>query len=403
MQSRAVLASALILLSLAPSAAAGHIDTSEFRKGCGFTEDQWEEGVYDCAGSIPSIQEPDFRNASYADGWLNAEESVIGVTANGTAKAYPLPILNWHEVANDEIGGTPIAVTYCPLCGSAIVFERTVDERVLDFHVSGYLFRQDLVMVDEQTHSLWPQIEGSAARGPLHGTDLGLYPSTTIAWEDWKAKHPDTLVLERPRCGDNSTDNRRGCRGDFQRNYENYPYGSYRSDRSVGITGQARGDVQGLHPKANVVGVVLDGTAKAYPLSLLSGRKVLDDEVAGTPVVVTWVDGDAAVYERPGNRSFHLGETNGTIVDERGNRYDAATGASHGAVPDLRRIETVDLFWFAWLDHHPKTQLYTANGTITIEEHDPPRSTPLPSSLLILGALAGTALVGRVTRNSGRS
>lgn len=422
MQRLALLAAVLVLVTVTPHAAADHIDTGEFQKGCGFTEDQWDEGVYDCGGSIPSIQDPGFVNASQADGWLEDGDIVIGVAENGTAKAYPIKILNWHEIVNDEIepsppgdgesarpqdgqiGSEPIAVTYCPLCGSSIVFERTVGDRVLDFHVSGYLFRQDLVMVDEQTHTLWPQIEASAARGPLHGTDLALFPSTTTGWADWKELHPDTLVLERPRCDDQSTENQRGCSGgSFQRNYETFPYGSYDSNRNVGISGGSREDVRGLHPKDTVLGLTVDGTSKAYPFSNLSTEKVVNDEVGSTPVVITWFSSDGQAFERSANRTFTW-VGNGTIEDDQGNRYDAVTGASQGAAPDLEELGTVDLFWFAWLDHNPDTQLYTTNGTVTVGEHEPPGNTiPGAGVFHALAVLALASLALAVTRRSGRA
>ncbi|MDX1612640.1 MAG: DUF3179 domain-containing (seleno)protein, partial [Candidatus Thermoplasmatota archaeon] len=115
----AVLAALSTLTWALPGASAGHIDTDEFRKGCPFSEDEWDDGVYDCGGRIPSIQAPRFAPGD----WLEDGDVVIGVVQGGEAKAYPIRILDWHEIVNDEIDGVPIAVTYCPLCGSSVAYE----------------------------------------------------------------------------------------------------------------------------------------------------------------------------------------------------------------------------------------------------------------------------------------
>lgn len=388
------------LAALSGVAAADNVPVGEFRKGCGFTEDDYEEGVYDCGGSIPSIQDPNFGPAGEAD-WLEGGDIVIGIQANGTAKAFPLSILNWHEVANDEIGGTPVAVTYCPLCGSSIVFERTVEDQVLDFHVSGYLFRQDLVMIDEQTHSLWPQIEGEAARGPFHGTALQLFPSATMSWEDWVDRHPDTLVLDRPRCEDNSTENRRSCHGNLQRDYGSYPYGDYRTNRDAGVTGGTRDTVEGLHPKATVLGVEADGATKAYPLSAITEERVIHDRVGDQPVVVAWTGSDGAAYAREPGERFRLVDNETVLADGDGRRWMPETGEALNASADLEPLDGLDLFWFAWTDHHPTTQVYTANGTVNVSREPPPASTPGPGGLA--AALALAAAAGAVTARSRRS
>lgn len=388
-----------LLLAGLPTAGADHIPVEQFRKGCGFTEGDYEEGLYDCQGAIPSIQQPGFVPGDEAD-WLDDGDVVIGVSSNGTAKAYPISILNWHEIVNDRVDGTPIAVTYCPLCGSAIVFERSVGGQVLDLHVSGYLFRQDLVMIDEQTDSLWPQIEGEAARGPYHGTALDLYPSATMSWQDFEQRHPQTLVLERPHCEDGSTENRRSCHGPYQRDYGSYPYGDYRTSREVGISGSSRGDVRGLHPKATVLGVVSDGNAKAYPLSTISEEQVIHDKIEDRPLVVVWTGSDGAAYERAAEQRFRL-EYNGTVlVDDGGQRWEPATGDRVDGNGSLVPLEGLDLFWFAWADHHPRTQVYTPNGTVNIT-HDPPKQAPGPGVLAGAGGLAvGSILAAGLRRSS---
>jgi len=385
-----------VALAGAGTAAASHVDTRTFQKGCGFSEADWEDGVYDCQGSIPSIQAPGFVPAEDVDGWLGDDDRVIGIEGDGEAKAYPIKILNYHEIVNDEhpADGEPIVVSYCPLCGSSVVFDRTVDGRTLDFHVSGYLHKADLVMVDEQTHSLWPQILGTAADGELHGTNLQLVASSTVTWDAWRAEHPDTQVLERPRCDDGSTENRRSCSGAFQRNYERSPYGNYDEQRSVGISGDTREDVLGMHPKADVLGIQVDGQPVAVPTGPLSDEGVVHETVEGTPVAVAWFGDGAVAVRNPDERTFQLAE-DAAIEDEDGNTYDLPDGTSDTA-PDLEPIPGVTLFWFAWLDQHPDTLARTDEGLQAVDGYEPPRSTPAPGPVGALAAvLAALALTAR--------
>ncbi|MEQ8193857.1 MAG: DUF3179 domain-containing (seleno)protein, partial [Rhodospirillales bacterium] len=124
---------------------------------------------------IPSIDRPRFTPLGNA-GNLAPTEPVIGLIVNGDARAYPLRILMWHEIVNDEVGGVPVAVTYCPLCNSAIVFKRTVQNRVLSFGTTGLLRHSDLVMYDRQTESWWQQFTGDAIVGKLTGQELQMLP-----------------------------------------------------------------------------------------------------------------------------------------------------------------------------------------------------------------------------------
>ncbi len=151
--------------------------------------------IRDC---IPSIDGPEFETVAEADSWLKDADLVLGLELNGVVKAYPVKILNWHEIVNDYLNETPIAVTYCPLCNSGLVFVRPiVKNQVLEFGVSGRLYKSDLVMYDRQTGSLWSQIEGRAIVGPLAGEAerLQLLPIDVVPWGSWKQQHPDTLVL----------------------------------------------------------------------------------------------------------------------------------------------------------------------------------------------------------------
>jgi hypothetical protein len=205
--------------------------------------------------AIPAIAEPAFGpDWSEAEATLDDDERVIGVTADGSARAYPLSILNWHEIVNDEFGG-PLLVTYCPLCGSGVTAERRVNGEVTTFGVSGLLWRSDLVMFDELTESLWSQILGKAVRGPETGTSLTLRPSTLTSWGKWRDSHPETEVLLPPPASGTIT----GAAG---RNYERNPYAGYDETNQIGISGETESGGR-LHPKTMVIGIASDGVARA--------------------------------------------------------------------------------------------------------------------------------------------
>ncbi len=144
---------------------------------------------------IPAIDRPTFVAPAAADAWLRPKEPVLALEINGDARAYPLQILMWHEIVNDTVGGRAVAVTYCPLCNSGLVYDRVIHGQTVDFGTSGKLYKSDLVMYDRQTHSLWAQMEGRAIVGERAGARLARVPANTIAYEDFKAAHPNGKVL----------------------------------------------------------------------------------------------------------------------------------------------------------------------------------------------------------------
>ncbi|MBC8280320.1 MAG: DUF3179 domain-containing protein, partial [Chloroflexi bacterium] len=162
---------------------------------------------------IPPLDNPSFVDIDQADGWLSDKEPVISLEINGIQRAYPLQILMWHEVVNDEVGGVPVTVTFCPLCNSAIVFERTVNGLVLDFGTSGNLRNSDLVMWDRQTESWWQQLTGEAIVGRLAGTKLNFLAAPIVSWQDFKTLQPEGLVLSKDT--------------GFDRRYGDTPYVGY--------------------------------------------------------------------------------------------------------------------------------------------------------------------------------
>jgi hypothetical protein len=206
MLKRTILSAALLggLLATIPGAGPGmNVAHAQFG-ACG---SEWEQTDFSrrsveldeimsggpCKDRIPSIDAPEFVPVAEA-GDLSATEPVIGLSINGDARAYPLRILTWHEIVNDVVGGVPVAVTYCPLCNAAIVFERTVDGTVLEFGTTGKLRKSDLVMYDRQTESWWQQFLGEAIVGEMTGKKLRFLPARLEAWERFTARHPDGRV-----------------------------------------------------------------------------------------------------------------------------------------------------------------------------------------------------------------
>jgi hypothetical protein len=313
---------------------------------------------------IPPIDRPRFITPARADSWLKPQEPVLAVTVGRDARAYPLQILMWHEIVNDVVGGQPVAVTFCPLCNSGIVFDRVVDGVTLDFGTSGKLYKSDLVMYDRQTHSLWAQMEGRAIVGERAGTRLRLIPANTIAFEDWKTAHPDGKVLSRET--------------DHQRRYGVNPYESYDQPATRPLLFHGEPDRR-RPPKERVVGVRIGDTARAYPWPVLAQRVVVHDVLGTEPLVIFYRPGAlSALDEAQMDRSRAVGATGvfSPLVGGRALTFEAAgrdvrdrdTGSTWDVLgravagplrgKALRPIQHVDAFWFAWAAFNPSTSIH---------------------------------------------
>jgi len=316
---------------------------------------------------IVPLDDPAFETVASASQWLEASEPVGLVEFAGETRVYPLRILTFHEVVNDHVGDVPIAVTYCPLCNSAVAFERTVNGQVLRFGVSGLLRNSDLVMWDRQTESLWQQITGEGIVGELAGTQLAFVPMGIVAWEDAQASFPDATVLSRDT----------GFAAPYGRN----PYVGY-DQGQLGGAFLFEGEIDDRYPAfERVVGVRVDGVNKAYPFSALTEKRVTNDVVASEPVVVVWGAGDTAsaldasdlasgrrvgtglAYLRTlGDQilTFVAGDDD-TFVDlETGTTWDLLGRAVAGPLEGQQlttAIHTNEL-WFAWSAFNPDAVVY---------------------------------------------
>jgi len=314
---------------------------------------------------IPSIDNPSFVSIEDASRWIDSKEPVIAIEMNGVAKAYPLQILTHHEIANDEIGGTPVAVTFCPLCYSSIAFERTLDGEPVTFGVSGLLRKSDLVMYDRKSETLWQQFTGKAVVGDRAGEELEVIPSQLISFRQFAENYPDGTVLSRDT-GHN-------------RPYGQNPYAGYDDVDQSPFAYDGPTDDR-LPPKEKVVAVSLDGTHKAYPHSITKEQRVLHDTMGDRSLVVFHAPGavsaldarDIAESKEDGSTGVFDRRVDGRTLEFTyagdGRFEDTATGsvwtvagrAVEGPLEgtQLDRISHGDYFAFAWFAFRPDAAVY---------------------------------------------
>jgi Protein of unknown function (DUF3179) len=311
--------------------------------------------------AIPSIDRPCHERPDEATA-LPGSSLVIGVEHNGEARAYPVDLLSLHEVVNDVVGGRPIAVTWCPLCASAVAYERRVGSRTLTFGVSGYLYRANLMLFDRETGSLWSQLLGGAVTGRMRGVALRRIPISHATWARWRQEHPETLVLSimRDRLGRSLV---AGYAYSSAGNEDsNVPYSTYASKVPI----YNPHVVRGVADASRVYGLVLGGKAKAYPVPALWRARVANDFFAGTPILAVYNQASVAVdlYSRAvGDRVLRFGRAGGLLVDaETRSRWSPATGrAVSGPLRGLTLagLPAVSSYWFAWRDFYPRTTVWS--------------------------------------------
>lgn len=301
--------------------------------------------------AIPPLFAPEYVGADEAP-WLEPSHLILGYENNRDARAYPLLILNWHEIVNDQIGGKDVVITYCPLCRSGIVFDSEVDGRVLSFGNTGSLYESAMVMYDKQTESYWWQVGGLAIQGPLEGEELTRLPSVISTWREWKETHPDTLVLSRNT--------------GYIRSYDVDSFAGY--DRRDTPPGWPISNLdERLAPKEFVVGVSINGMAKAYPISIF-GEAAVMDEVGGERLLIITKASEklgvvfhASIDEAP--LTFFLED--GELKDkETLSIWNSAGVAVEGPMEGRRltQVPNSTEFWFAWALAHPNTEIGIRNN-----------------------------------------
>ena len=313
---------------------------------------------------IPSIDDPRFEPASEVD-WLADAEAVLALEAGGEARAYPLRIMIWHELVNDVVGGVPVTVSYCPLCNSAVAYDRRLGPHVLDFGTSGRLLNSSLVMYDRQTESLWAHFTGQAIIGYLAGAELDLVPVQTVSFDAFREAHPDGAVLSLET----------GYPG-YAGRYGQNPYVGY--DDPDGAPFLYRGPTDDrLAPMTRVLVVRGPGPAAAIPLDALRQEGVVSFAAQGRDLIALYAPGavsaldtaDVAEGRDVGSTGVFLAEVDGRPVTVEpagdGTFADAADGSAFdvlgrrrsGSGPDLTPVEHLDTFWFAITAFDPETEI----------------------------------------------
>ena len=262
---------------------------------------------------IPSIDNPMFVPVGTAD-FLKDNDPGIAVSMNGIDRFYPFQILVWHEIVNDIFGDQRVLVTYCPLCLSGIVFDPLVDGEAVEFGTSGKLWQSNLVMYDRKTNSYWSQVLGEAIVGPMTGAKLEILPSDRMEFGDWKKSFPYGEVLSK--------------KTGAVRFYGHDPYGDYYTSNTYFIADVSNYDNR-LENKEYILGLVVNGRAKAYVPSQIKKLGEIEDEFEGRIIV--------AKYHNK------LGVVRLYIRDKE---------------EGLERINPIPSFWFNWVAAHPDTELY---------------------------------------------
>lgn len=261
---------------------------------------------------IPALTNPKAVDLDGAD-FLDAGARVVGVEIGGHSRAYPIGLLNWHEIINDQLGGVPVAIVYCPLCDSVSVVDRRIDNRELAFGVSGLLHNSNVLLYDRSDHALWSQVGLEAISGPLAGQSLRHLPFSLTDLAAWGARHPDTSVVS--------------FETGHLRNYGRNPYANYFGNDSLMFPVQGESDTT-FPNKEPIVGVRVGEQTRAYPVAVIArapGGRV-EDKFGG-----------------------------GTVM------LEAQESGTHVEILEApEEAQVVHTFWFAWKAFHPETTIYTA-------------------------------------------
>lgn len=316
---------------------------------------------------IPSLDQPPMQPASSAT-YLRDDELIYGIDLGGEQRAYPDRALSWHELTNDTVGGQPVAIVYCTLCGSAIAFSTArADGGVHDLGTSGLLFRSNKLMYDRATLTLWNSMTGKPVLGELAASaiELPILPMTRTRWSEWRRRHPQTKALV--------LDTQLGSR-------YGYVYEPGAADRRrEGVAFPVWQKSERLARQEEIYGLRVGDSAKAYPLTAVFSERVVND-VVGDVAVVLVADpeaGSVRAYRR-GSLRFVPGESADQVVDDQRRNWrltedalvlDSTPGASDESSPSdtteesklesrLERMPGHVAFWFGWFGFFPRTEVY---------------------------------------------
>jgi hypothetical protein len=312
---------------------------------------------------IPPIYKPKFDSVPEAGAWLTDGDPVAFLQIGEQVRAYPLRILIWHEIVNDEVAGIPVAVTYCPLCNTVVAFDRRFQGNVYTFGVSGLLRNSDLIMWDHETESFWQQATGEAIVGELTGQSLSLLSSSIVSWNDFKVSFRDGEVLSQNT--------------GYPREYGINPYSGYDTLLSPFLF---NGELDPrLAAMERVSGVTIGGESVAYPFSVLAELGVVNDSVGGKKIVIFYSAGavspldealietsreigSAAVfYPTIEGKTLTFERSEGQIVDRETSSSWNIFGRAIAGPLKGEALESVihgTHLWFAWAAFNPDTIIY---------------------------------------------
>jgi Protein of unknown function (DUF3179) len=302
---------------------------------------------------IPSIDNPKFISIQEAEEFLKGSDLIVGLNINGDTRVYPLQILVWHEIVNDIVGNTPVAVTYCPLCFTNQVFNRTMnDGQILEFGTSGKLYNSNLVMYDRTTKSLWSQAMSQSVVGKLAGVKLERIPFDVSYWKEWKQLYPDSKVLSRDT--------------GFSRPYGVDPYGDYYTSKEELFPIAKHDDRLGL--KEIVIGFENEGQYKAYRLQDAEKMKVINDQINTKPIALFSMNAFMTrifnpILEGQATLQFEYNVINDTFIDKQTRsqwNFDGKAIDGQMKGKQLIRLPFDQGFWFEWTAFHPTTELYNS-------------------------------------------
>ncbi len=328
---------------------------------------------------IPPLDRPQFYETAKADGWLQPQEPVIVVAEGDVARAYPLQILIWHEIANDAIAGRPVAVTFCPLCNTSLVFDRRVDGRELTFGTTGNLRYSDLVMWDRQSQSWWQQATGEAIVGELASKRLTRVTSLVLSFEEFKKAYPTGQVLSREAANEEAKQ-----KSGSGRAYGFNPYAGYDRIDTPPISSfwGSRQIDRRLLPKAHVAIATFAEPPVAYPIDDLRSATAINDAAGGRSFVLLYLSGVASPLDKreigegtdigqagffdptvDGRTLSFKGSSGTTFTDtETGSTWLVSGVATNGPLKG-KRLATLPhevTFWFIWSVFRPDTEVRQA-------------------------------------------
>lgn len=314
---------------------------------------------------IPAVEDPKFISVAEANEFLGELEPVVFFQIGDDARAYPLQILTWHEIVNDVVDGTPVTITFCPLCNTAIAFSREFDDQVLDFGTTGRLRFSNLIMYDRQTETWWQQATGEGIAGEYAGEQLTFLPASIIGWEEFREKFPDGQVLSRET----------GFRRDYGRN----PYAGYDNINNSPFLFRGPETPGVLPAMARVLTVELNAEAVAYPYEVLQEQGAINDTISGSEVVIFWQPGTASALDAgviaqgedvgagvsfsrvvDGQELTFSFDGENIVDDQTGSEWDVFGRAVSGelAGTQLEPVVSVNHFWFSWAAFKPETRIY---------------------------------------------